>query len=291
MDPSPLNGFTIDVEDYFQVGAFAGEISPKTWDQYESRVVANTERILQMLDQHQTRATFFILGWVAERYPELVRRIDRGGHEIGSHSYWHQLIYEQTPDVFREDLRQSCDCLEQLIGRKIRLFRAPSFSIVNQSLWSLQVLAEQGIELDSSIFPIHHDRYGIPGAQIRPYCHQLGDRRMWEFPPTVTQISRWNFPVGGGGYLRLYPRRLTEWLLSTVNARGDAFQIYIHPWEVDPDQPRLRGSLKSRFRHYVNLATTVGKLESLLKRFRFGTLSDTLSQEIDKGQRLTGLAS
>jgi polysaccharide deacetylase family protein (PEP-CTERM system associated) len=279
MDSSTLNGFTIDVEDYFQVGAFASEIRPSSWDQYSSRVVPNTERILDLLERRQTRATFFILGWVADRNPELVKRILRSGHEIGSHSYWHQLIYDQTPEEFRKDLRQSCDSLEQLTGEKVRLYRAPSFSIVQQSLWALDILAEEGIELDSSIFPIHHDRYGIPGAKIHPYRHRVGTREMWEVPPTVARWLGLNVPVGGGGYLRLYPRAITESLLSSVNRDGRAFQIYIHPWEVDPEQPRMHGSLKSRFRHYVNLTTTLGKLDSLLARFRFGTLSDVVACE------------
>jgi polysaccharide deacetylase family protein (PEP-CTERM system associated) len=291
MDSATLNGFTIDVEDYFQVGAFASEIRPSTWEQYPSRVVRNTERILELLDRRQTRATFFILGWVADRHPELVKSILRSGHEIGSHSYWHQLIYEQTPEVFREDLRRSCDSLEQLSGEKIRLYRAPSFSIVQQSLWALDILAEEGIDLDSSIFPIHHDRYGIPGARIHPYRHRVGTREMWEVPPTVARWSGVNVPVGGGGYLRLYPRALTEFLLASVNREGRAFQIYIHPWEVDPEQPRLNGPLKSRFRHYVNLTTTLGKLDSLLTRFRFGTLSDVVAQESRHGAIAESLAS
>lgn len=291
MEFTTLNGFTIDVEDYFQVGAFASGIRPSSWDQYQSRVVRNTERILDLLERRQTRATFFILGWIADRHPELVKTILRSGHEIGSHSYWHQLIYDQTPEVFREDLRRSCDVLEQLSGEKIRLYRAPSFSIVQQSLWALDILAEEGIELDSSIFPIHHDRYGIPGARIHPYLHRVGTREMWEVPPTVAQWSGLNVPVGGGGYLRLYPRALTESLLASVNRSGRAFQIYIHPWEVDPEQPRLNGSLKSRFRHYVNLSTTVGKLDSLLARFRFGTLSEVVACEQPGAGTSTSVAS
>jgi polysaccharide deacetylase family protein (PEP-CTERM system associated) len=279
MSSKLLNGFTIDVEDFFQVGAFAAQISPASWDQFPSRVVRNTEKILDLLDRRQTRATFFILGWISDRHPELVRSIQRAGHEIGSHGYWHQLIYEQTQEEFRRDLRQSCDSLQQLTGERIRLYRAPSFSIVQRSLWALDILAEEGIELDSSIFPIHHDRYGIPGARIHPYLHRVGTREMWEVPPTVARWSGMNLPVGGGGYLRLYPRAMTEFLLANVNREGRAFQIYIHPWEVDPDQPRLKGPVKSRFRHYVNLSSTLGKLDSLLARFRFGTLSEMVSRE------------
>jgi polysaccharide deacetylase family protein (PEP-CTERM system associated) len=279
MVSTTLNGFTIDVEDYFQVGAFAAQIPPSSWDQFPSRVVRNTERILELLDRRQTRGTFFILGWISDRYPELVKSIQRAGHEIGSHGYWHQLIYEQTPEVFRRDLRQSCDSLQQLTGSQIRLYRAPSFSIVQRSLWALEILADEGIELDSSIFPIHHDRYGIPGARIKPYQHRVGERNIWEVPPTVVRWAGVNLPVGGGGYLRLYPKALTELLLAKVNREGRAFQIYIHPWEVDPEQPRLRGSMKSRFRHYVNLSSTLGKLDSLLDQFRFGTLSDVLADE------------
>jgi polysaccharide deacetylase family protein (PEP-CTERM system associated) len=291
MDSSTLNGFTIDVEDYFQVGAFAAQIPPSSWDHYPSRVVRNTEIILELLERRQTRATFFILGWIADRHPELVKSILRSGHEIGSHSYWHQLIYEQTPEVFRRDLRQSCDSLQQLTGERVRLYRAPSFSIVQRSLWALDILAEEGIELDSSFFPIHHDRYGIPGAQIQPYLHRVGTREMWEVPPTVARWSGVNVPVGGGGYLRLYPRALTEYLLAKVNREGRAFQIYIHPWEVDPEQPRLSGPMKSRFRHYVNLSSTLGKLDSLLTRFRFGTLSEVVNCEQRRHASPAGLAS
>lgn len=291
MDSSTLNGFTIDVEDYFQVGAFASEIRPSSWDQYPSRVVRNTERILELLERRQTRATFFILGWVADRNPQLVKRILRCGHEIGSHSYWHQLIYDQTPEEFHTDLRQSCDSLEQLSGKKVRLYRAPSFSIVRKSLWALEILAEEGIELDSSIFPIHHDRYGIPEAKIHPYRHRVGTREIWEVPPTVARLPGLNVPVGGGGYLRLYPRAMTEFLLASVNREGRAFQIYVHPWEVDPEQPRLDGPLRSRFRHYVNLSTTMDKLDVLLTRFRFGALSEMVACDHPRSTLSESLAS
>jgi len=195
MGPVRLNAFTVDVEDYFQVSAFARQVDPRTWDQYESRVEPNTDRILRILEKRGTRGTFFILGWVAERFPGLVKRIDAAGHEIGSHSYWHRLVYDLNPDEFQSDLERSCDVLEQLIGKKVRLFRAASFSVVERSLWALQILAERGIELDSSIFPVRHDRYGIPGARIEPYRLDLGGRSLWEF------LSLKSLPVVGSFYV------------------------------------------------------------------------------------------
>lgn len=287
------NAFTVDVEDYFQVGAFAETIDPATWDTFESRVVANTRRILELLATRQVRGTFFILGWVAERFPELVREIFRDGHEVGCHSHWHQLIYRMTPEQFRDDLVRARDVLQDIIGQPVTAFRAPSFSVVQQSLWALSILFEEGFRLDSSIFPVHHDRYGIPNASIRPFTVSTAGGLLWEFPPTVLPLRMLNFPVGGGGYLRLYPAWLTRRALRHINQCHRAFQIYVHPWEVDPDQPRLNGTFRSRFRHYVNLGTTASKLRNLLDSFEFATLSETLAAEqmkmteVDRQPRLT----
>lgn len=290
MDPipanaTPLNAFTVDVEDYFQVSAFATQVPTSTWDDFQCRVEPNTERILRLLDRHQVRGTFFVLGWVAQRYPQLVRRIAAAGHTIGSHSYWHRLIYDLTPEEFATDLRQSLDAIEGVTGQKVRSFRAPSFSVVTRSLWALEILAAAGIELDSSIYPIHHDRYGIPGAQIPPYQVNTPSGNLWEFPPTVWQLPGYNLPVGGGGYLRIFPSQLTHFALGRIRRSGRPFQIYIHPWEVDPDQPRMRVPLKTRFRHYTNLRKTEHRLEQLLSRFPFATLESSLESEIDRRAR------
>ena len=275
---SIINAFTVDVEDYYHVSAFADQISNTNWDQYESRVERNTHRILDLLDRQNIRGTFFILGWVAEQYPELVREIDLRGHEIGTHSYWHRLVYDQTPDEFREDLVRSIEVLNSITGKPITLYRAPSFSITRRSQWALQILAEEGIQLDSSIFPIVHDRYGIPDAEPLPHRVQIPDSDLdiGEFPPSVYRKWRVNWPISGGGYFRLYPYRWSLRLLQSVNEEQQApFMFYIHPWEVDPEQPRIKAKLKSRFRHYQNLKTTEHKLEKLLSDFRFGTLTES----------------
>jgi polysaccharide deacetylase family protein (PEP-CTERM system associated) len=274
-----LNAFTVDVEDYFQVSGFENQIPRSSWGIYESRVVANTEKILKLLARHQVQATFFILGWVAEHFPKLVRQIQSAGHSVGSHSFWHHLVYRQTPAEFRADLRQSKRALEDSLGEPVRAYRAPSFSITRQSMWALEILADEGFEFDSSIFPIVHDRYGVPGA--RPDIHTIATQAgtLWEFPPSVTPIAGFKVPVSGGGYFRLYPSSVSTWLLGRINQRlGRPFVFYIHPWELDPDQPRLRaGSSSGRFRHYVNLARTERKLEALLRQFRFGTLQQSIA--------------
>jgi polysaccharide deacetylase family protein (PEP-CTERM system associated) len=277
-----MNAFTVDVEDYYHVSAFERYIDRNHWERYDSRVADNTLRILDLLDRHHTKATFFVLGWIAHRWPRLVREIHRRGHEIGSHSFWHRLIYHQSPEQFRCDLRQSRDALEDAIGAPVRAYRAPSFSITRQSLWALQILVEEGFVMDSSVFPIRHDRYGIAGA--RPEIHRLDTPAgpLLEFPMSVVRLAWMNVPVGGGGYFRLYPIGWTLRLLSRINrALGRSFVFYIHPWELDPGQPRHRvGSWLARGRHYVNLASTENKLDILLKTFHFGRLSDFLPGSI-----------
>ncbi|MHC4401508.1 MAG: XrtA system polysaccharide deacetylase [Planctomycetota bacterium] len=273
------NAFTVDVEDYFHVQSFADRIDPETWDQYESRVVANTERVLKMLDDRQVFGTFFVLGWVADRFPGLVRRIHDAGHEIGCHSYWHRLIYEMTPEEFRGDVRQAKNVIEQITGEPVTAFRAPSFSITARSLWALEVLIEEGFRYDSSIFPVYHDKYGIPDAERFPHRIETEQGALWEFPPSVHRLWKWNLPVAGGGYFRLYPLGLSMRLLGRINrVEKEPFMFYIHPWELDPEQPRLPGSLRSRFRHYQNLGTTASKLDGLLKRFRMAPLGEVLRE-------------
>ena len=270
----PVNALTVDVEDYFQVSAFEKDIARDQWSQYTSRVVANTHRILDLLACHDVKATFFVLGWVADRFPQLVRDIHGAGHEVGSHGHEHRLVCSQTPDQFRDDLRRSRDAIQDACGVQVTAYRAPSFSITKQSLWALDILAEEGFLVDSSIFPTHHDRYGIPDAEPRFHRINTSAGTLWECPPSAVQFCRLKLPISGGGYFRLNPLFWTIRCLRKINQAKQPFVFYIHPWEVDPDQPRLRaGSLVSRFRHRVNLSRTYAKLDHLLSRFRFRTLS------------------
>ncbi|MGO9112640.1 MAG: XrtA system polysaccharide deacetylase [Thermoguttaceae bacterium] len=274
-----LNAFTVDVEDYYQVSAFEKHVRRDQWDQWESRVVANTQRLLHLLDRHHVKGTFFVLGWIAQRYPQLVREIHAGGHEVGSHGYWHRLIYEHSPGDFRDDLRRSRDVLEDAIGARVTAHRAASFSITARSLWALEILVEEGFCVDSSIFPVRHDRYGIPRAQRRLHRLTTPVGQLWEFPPSVARIARMNLPVSGGGYFRLYPLFWTHYCLGRINRRErQPFVFYIHPWEIDPDQPPIPARSKlSRFRHYVGLGKTEWKLDRLLARFRFGRVGDVVA--------------
>ena len=273
-----INAFTVDVEDYYQVSGFERDIRRDQWDQYESRVVANTERILALLKRHNVKATFFVLGWVADKHPQLVRDIHQAGHEIGSHGYWHRLIFDQSPEEFRTDLRQSRDVLQNIVKRPVTTYRAPSFSITKRSLWALDILAEEGFRIDSSIFPIRHDRYGICNGKRGIHSIPTSCGPLWEAPPSVARIARMNLPISGGGYFRLYPFRMSMHLLARHNARTQhPFMFYVHPWEIDPQQPRLRaGSAISRSRHRINLARNESKLDRLLPAFRFGRLSDVV---------------
>lgn len=274
----PVNAFTVDVEDYFQVTGFESHIRRDEWSQFESRVEHSTHRILDLLDERQVRGTFFVLGWTAEHFPALVREIHTRGHEIGSHSYWHRLVYELTPGEFRSDLQRSRDVLEAITGHAVTSYRAPSFSITSRSLWALEILVEEGFTSDSSIYPVHHDRYGIPNAERRVHRLATPAGEIWEFPPSVVRRAGFNLPVSGGGYFRLYPAAMTHSCLRSINrSQRQPFMFYIHPWEVDPEQPRLKvGSTVSRLRHYVNLAHTERKLRDLLGSFRFGPMSEVI---------------
>ena len=275
-----LNALTIDVEDYFQVEAFARQIDPKTWDSYPRRVEKNTDRILALLEQRGVRATFFILGWVAERCPDLVKRIQGLGHEIGCHSYGHQAIYNGTYEDFERDLRRAKAVIENITGRALKSYRAPSFSITSRTMWALGVLAEEGFENDSSIFPIAHDLYGIPDAPRFPYIKVLDSEHVIkEFPPSTLRFCDKNFPIGGGGYLRLLPYGWTASAIRRLNeVEKQPVMVYFHPWEIDPDQPRIAATWRSRFRHYQNLASTEKKLLKLLDNFSFSTMEGVLAE-------------
>lgn len=275
-----MNALTIDVEDYFQVHAFEGVTDRSQWDRYPSRVVANTQRILRLLQQFNTRATFFVLGWVAERYPQLVCDIAASGHEIATHGYWHELIYRQTPQEFAEDLDRSLQAINQAVGsHRVLGYRAPAFSVTRDSLWALDILAQAGLRYDSSIFPLAaHDRYGIRSAPR--FAHRL-DNGLYEIPVSTLTVAGQNLPVAGGGYFRLYPLWVTARAIQWLNRQGEAAVVYLHPWEFDPQQPRMaQAPMKSRFRHYVNLAKTEARLAQLLARFTFAPISEVFATSI-----------
>jgi polysaccharide deacetylase family protein (PEP-CTERM system associated) len=269
------------VEDYYQVSAFEKKIQPEDWLQYESRVENNTQNILNILDKQDTKATFFIVGWIAEKHPEIVREISKRGHEVGCHSYKHQRITTLSKDAFREDTKRSKDILENIIGRKVLGYRAPSYTITKNTLWALDILAELGFEYDSSIFPIYHDTYGIPDAPRFSYKHAGLD--LTEYPISTALILGRKIPVSGGGYFRLFPYWFTHKALKSINEKEkQPFVFYMHPWEIDPDQPRVqKASLNYRFRHYTNLKKTRSKLTNLLESFQscsFITCSEYLEQ-------------
>ncbi len=273
------NAFTVDVEDYFHVSAFDHVVRPADWDRYESRVEANTRRMLALLARHEVRATFFVLGWVAERFPDLVRRVHAAGHEIGAHSYGHRLVYRMTPDEFREDLVRVRDLLQDATGAEVVSYRAPSFSITRDSLWALPILVEEGFRIDSSVFPIRHDRYGMPDAPAEIHRIDTAAGPIWEFPMSIRRFAWMNVPVSGGGYFRLYPLWWSLRGLRGVNARGRPFVFYVHPWEIDPGQPRIAGAARlSRLRHYLNLRSTERRLEGLLGAFAFAPLREVVDR-------------
>ena len=274
------NALTVDVEDYFHVTALASSIPRDSWTSRESRVVGNTHRLLSLFEQFDVRATFFVLGWVAERYPELIRAIAADGHEIACHGFSHRLVYEQSPEEFYEETMRSKSLLEEITGSLVLGYRAASYSIVRQSLWALDILVELGFAYDSSIFPVHHDRYGIPNAERAP--HRLSTpkgKTIVEWPLATARLFGLRLPVAGGGYFRLLPYWLSRWGLRSIN-RGELrpFIFYLHPWEIDPAQPRVAASRLSQFRHYSNLEKCEERLRRLLGEFRFGTAREGLVQ-------------
>ena len=276
-----LNAMTIDVEDYFHVAAFADIVSMAEWPSLESRVCRNTDRLLAILAEANVHATFFILGWVAARFPDLVRRIHRAGHELASHSYDHALVYDKTPDEFRQDLRRAKTAIEQASGVAVTGYRAPSFSVVERSLWALDVLVDEGYTYDSSIYPIRHDRYGIPSWPRHIHRVERAGGALWELPGSTVRHLGMNLPMGGGGYFRLLPYWWTRNGIRSLNGNeGRPAIFYLHPWEIDPDQPRLKAGPLSRFRHYRNLGHTETRLRRLLKDFRFGTIAQVLEEGV-----------
>ena len=273
---SPCSIISVDVEDYFHVEAFARVVDRNNWGAYASRVERNTERILDLFDERQIKGTFFILGWVAERYPQLVRRITERGHEPACHSYWHRLIYKLTPEDFREDTLRAKNCIEQAAGAPIYGYRAPSFSITGRSVWALDLLAQLGFRYDSSVFPVKHDTYGVPDAPRRPFRIETPFGPIVEFPMATFRFgSGPNLPIAGGGYLRMLPFSYTRMGVRLAWSEGLPVVSYIHPWEIDPEQPRIHAPIKSRLRHYTNLGKTEVRLRKLLALGEFTSFRDS----------------
>ncbi|NBC48498.1 MAG: DUF3473 domain-containing protein [Gammaproteobacteria bacterium] len=266
---------TVDVEDYFQVSAFESSIPRERWEKLPCRVQGNIERIVTLFDEHRVSATFFVLGWIAERYPSMVRELSELGHEVASHGYDHVRVINQSRSEFRADVRRTKALLEDTIGAPVKGYRAASYSIGRDNLWALDELLEAGHAYSSSIYPIHHDLYGMPEAPRFAFRHQ-NDDGILEVPVTTVMVGQRKFPCGGGGYFRLLPYALSRWALRRVNRNdGEPAVFYFHPWEIDPEQPRQRGiSLKTRIRHYLNLSRTEARLTRLLRDFSWGRMDE-----------------
>ena len=272
-----INGLSFDIEDWFQVENLKEACPFSNWDRFETRVEQNTEILLQLLNKYHRKATFFILGWIAERKPNLVRRIFQENHEIASHGYKHEVVYRISANAFREDVSRSKELLEDIIGAKVIGYRAPNFSISKNSLWALDILKECGFAYDSSIFPTSfHDRYGFEG--IRENSIFKFQNGLFELPLTVYKLGKFNFPLGGGAYFRLFPYALFKALLRRINRKGDNFIFYLHPWELDSEQPKVKIRRQYYFRHYINLHTTKHKLTKLIRDFDFQPLKNLLNE-------------
>lgn len=282
------NALSVDLEEYFHVSNFEKLLDRESWASLPSRVEASTHRLLDAFDETGSRATFFVLGWVADRHPSLIAEIAKRGHEIACHGYFHELVYEIGPVRFREDLRRSCEVIEKVSGCVPKGYRAPSYSVTEKSLWTLDILAEEGFSYDSSIFPIHHHRYGIPSFERQPVRLRLpGGATLDEFPMTTLQMGRMTVPMAGGAYLRFMPAALFRWGFKQLVKSGQATVLYLHPWEIDPDQPRQDTSLKVRINHYYNLHRTEARLRRLLEVHDFAPLADVLA-DLESAGRLPG---
>lgn len=280
-DKGTTHAMTIDVEDYFHVSALAEVIPPEDWESQPSRVEKNTQRLLDLFDSHEVKSTFFVLGWVAERFPALVREIAQRGHEVASHGYSHQLIYNQTPDTFRQETQRSKDILEAIVQQPVEGYRAASYSITSRSLWALDILSEIGFKWDSSIFPVYHDNYGIPDTPSVPYLIKTScGTQLIEYPITTANMFGLNLPAAGGGYFRQFPYAVFRYLFRRASESNSIPKLfYLHPWEIDPEQPQFsNASWLSRFRHYTNLDKCEDRLVRLMQDFDFGTISDSIRQ-------------
>lgn len=283
-EQDPVNALTVDVEEYFQVEAFADKIPVEHWADWDSRVERNTHRLLDLFAKFGVKGTFFILGWVAKHHPGLIREISLAGHEIACHGYFHRLIRNQRREDFREDIRAAKMLLEEITGRPVEGYRAPTYSITIQTLWALEILVEEGFRYDSSIFPVHHDRYGIPDAKRFPYVVRSAAGEILEFPPSTVRMGGQNFPVAGGGYFRWLPYELFRWGIRRINQRERQSSIFmIHAWEIDPEQPVLPGSRLNILRHRANLHRTESRLERLLGDFRFAPAREVLRLKEEGG--------
>jgi polysaccharide deacetylase family protein (PEP-CTERM system associated) len=275
--PGVRNVLTVDVEEYFHPNAMDAAVDPSRWDGLPSRIEHNTHRVLDLLSEHDVRATFFVLGWVAERLPNLVAEIARRGHEVACHGYAHRLVYRLGPARFRDDVTRSKRILEDCLGSRIRGFRAASYSIVETTLWALDILIEEGFEFDSSIFPVRHDLYGIPGFHRFAVRLRRGGGEIVEIPLSTVRLLGRNWPVAGGGYFRILPYWMTRMSVRQLNRRDRAPAIvYLHPWELDVDQPRLPAGAVSRFRQYTNLRQVESRLRRLLREFSFAPIRDVI---------------
>ncbi len=278
-----VNALSVDVEDYFHVSAFEECISREDWERLPSRVERNVERVLALFDRHGLKGTFFALGWVAERYPGLVRRIVAGGHELANHGYSHSRVQNQTAEQFREDVTRSKRMLEDIGGSPVLGYRAPSYSIGPDTLWALDVLEETGHRYSSSIYPIHHDLYGMPDAPR--FSFRYRGNGMLEIPISTVRLFGVNLPCGGGGYFRLLPYRVSRWALRRLNRReGQSSVFYFHPWELDPEQPRQKAKLKSRIRHYLNLSRMESRLDRLLSDFQWDRIDRLFLDSLERSR-------
>jgi|SRR5579872_1216025 len=271
-----LNVLSVDVEDYFHVEAFSDVVDRSEWDTYPSRVETNTMRLLDLFDETGVKATCFVLGWVAERKPKLVAEIVRRGHEPACHSFWHRMIFRLTPAEFRDDTQRAKACIEQAAGQPVYGYRAPTFSITDQSSWAPEILADLGFRYDSSIYPVKHDLYGVPRAPRTPFRFETPSGPLTEFPMSTFRLwNGTNLPVGGGGYLRIFPYWYTTMGVHRAWKEDLPIITYVHPWEIDPEQPRLPGHMKSRLRHYTNLAKTRERLRKLIALGSFTSFRDS----------------
>ena len=270
-----IHGFSIDFEDWYQ----CLEIPPTAWDPFERRIRPVSDRLLAILDEAGVRGTFFILGRVAQEHPAVVRDIADAGHEIATHGLTHTQIYKQTPDVFREELRRAIAIVEDLTGRQVRGHRAPVFSITEESLWALDVLAEEGIEYDSSIFPVHNYRYGVAAAPRWPHERAVAGGTIIEAPVSTWRVAGVNVPVGGGAYFRIFPYEVTRQAFRAIERSGNAVIFYLHPWEIDPNHPRIDLPRRIGITHYFNLGSTERRLRRLLDDFSFGPMEEVLGLE------------
>lgn len=275
------NALTVDVEDFFHVSAFKDSISRTDWDTFDSRVERNTQNLLELFARHNVKATFFVLGWCADRFPGIVKSIAAMGHEVACHGYSHQLVYTQTQEDFREETYRAKSIIEDIIQKPVIGYRAASYSITKRSDWALDILVDAGFKYDSSIFPTRHDLYGMPGTPKFPYViNTPKNASLIEFPLSTKRIFGYDLPVAGGGYFRLYPYAFTKFALKSINqTENEPFIFYLHPWEIDPQQPRIKTNFKSRFRHYNNLDKCEVRLDKLLEDFDFSTVESVLNHK------------